>query len=66
MSGTDKARNKAQKVRGKAKEVLGRATRDRPLEAQGKDAQRGADLKDVGEKIKDVVRPKGTRRQKPK
>ncbi|HZA12743.1 CsbD family protein [Mycobacterium sp.] len=61
MTGTDKAKNKAQKTRGKAKEVLGRATRNPALEAEGKDQQRAADLKDAGEKIKDAVRPKGRR-----
>jgi uncharacterized protein YjbJ (UPF0337 family) len=62
MAGTDKARNKAQKVRGKAKEIVGRAMNDPTLETQGKDEQRKADLKDAGEKLKDVARPKGRRR----
>jgi uncharacterized protein YjbJ (UPF0337 family) len=64
MAGWDKARNKAQKVRGKVKEVMGRATRDRGLEAEGKDAQRMADLKDAGEKMKDALRPKGAHRHR--
>jgi len=63
MAGADKARNKTQKLKGKAKEVIGRATRDRSLEMQGKDDQRGADLKDAGEKVKDALRPKGRRAQ---
>jgi uncharacterized protein YjbJ (UPF0337 family) len=65
MATSDKARNKGQKLRGKAKEIIGRVTRDARLEAQGKDAQRGADLKDAGEKVKDVIRPKGPRRRRP-
>ena len=63
MAGSDKARNKAQKTKGKAKELIGRATRNPTREAEGKADQRGADLKDAGEKLKDVVRPKGPRRQ---
>jgi uncharacterized protein YjbJ (UPF0337 family) len=62
MASSDKARNKGQKIRGMAKEFIGRVTRDRGLEAEGKDSQRGADLKDAGEKVKDVFRPKGSRR----
>jgi uncharacterized protein YjbJ (UPF0337 family) len=63
VSGSDKARNKWQKVRGKVKEVTGRTTRNPTLETEGKDKQRAADLKDVGEKVKDVFRPKGPRRK---
>lgn len=61
MSGADKARNKVQKVSGIAKEAVGRATRNRRLEREGRVDQRSADVKDAGEKIKDVFRPKGTR-----
>lgn len=63
MAGADKARNKGQKVMGKVKEVIGRVARDPKLETEGKDQQRRADLKDAGEKVKDVLRPKGRRRQ---
>ena len=62
MSGADKARNKVQKVGGIAKEAVGRATGNRRLEREGRVDQRSADVKDVGEKIKDVLRPKGTTR----
>jgi uncharacterized protein YjbJ (UPF0337 family) len=61
MSGADKARNKVQKVSGIAKEVVGRVTRNRRLEREGRIDQRSADVKDAGEKIKDVFRPKGAR-----
>jgi uncharacterized protein YjbJ (UPF0337 family) len=64
MAGTDKARNKTQKVKGKAKEVIGRAINDPGLETQGREDQRTADLKDAGEKIKDALRPKGRRQQR--
>ena len=62
MAGTDKARNKTEKVKGKAKQIIGRVFRDPTLETQGIDQQRRANLKDAGEKVKDVFRPKGPRR----
>lgn len=62
MSGTDKARNKVQKLRGKAKETIGRATGDRNLEDQGAGERVKSDLKDAGEKVKDALRgPRGGR-----
>lgn len=63
MSGADKARNKFQKVGGIAKEVVGRATGNRRLTTEGRNDQRFADLKDAGEKIKEVFRPKASRRR---
>ncbi|GAB3024830.1 CsbD family protein [Mycobacterium bourgelatii] len=63
MAGADKARNKVQKVGGIAKEFVGRATRDRRLTTEGRNDQRLADLKDAGEKIKDVFRPRRSRRR---
>jgi uncharacterized protein YjbJ (UPF0337 family) len=63
MSGADKARNKFQKLSGLAKEAVGRTTRNRRLETEGRNDQRRADLKDAGEKVKDVFRPKGPRQQ---
>ena len=54
MSGTDKAKNKAQEVAGKAKEAVGRATGDRDTEARGKGDQSKDNLTDAGEKIKDA------------
>ena len=56
MSGTDKAKNKAQEVAGKAKEALGRTSGDPDTEARGKGDQSKANLKDAGEKIKDAFR----------
>ncbi|ORA32842.1 CsbD family protein [Mycobacterium aquaticum] len=63
MSGTDKARNKIDRVRGKLKETIGRATSDPDLEAQGRADQRASHLKDAGEKVKDAFRPR--RRRQP-
>ena len=56
MSGTDKAKNKAQEVAGKGKEALGRASGDPDTEARGRGDQAKANLKDAGEKIKDAFR----------
>jgi len=63
MSGADKIRNKFDKVGGMAKQAVGRATGNRRLETEGRNDQRRADLKDAGEKIKDVFRPRGSRRR---
>lgn len=61
MGGTDKARNKAQRVKGAVKEAVGRATGDVALERQGRQDERESHLKDAGEKIKDAFRPRGRR-----
>jgi len=63
MSGSDKARNKVQRLKGAVKEVVGRATGDVPLERQGRQDQRESHLKDAGEKVKDAFRPTGPRRR---
>lgn len=63
MTPSDKAKNKLEKIKGKAKEVVGRASRNTRLEAEGRGAQRRADLRDAGEKVKDALRPTGTRRR---
>ncbi|MCW2650345.1 MAG: hypothetical protein QOE41_4703 [Mycobacterium sp.] len=62
MSGSDKARNKAQQIRGRAKETIGRLTGDRNLEGQGSTDRVKANLKDAGEKVKDAFRGRGNRR----
>jgi uncharacterized protein YjbJ (UPF0337 family) len=56
MSATKRLRNKLQRVTGRAKESIGRATGDRNLESRGAADQFTADVKDIGEKAKDVVR----------
>ena len=56
MSAEDKIKNKAEEVRGKAKEAFGRATDDPDLEAEGKADQTRSNLKQVGEKVKDVFK----------
>ena len=52
----DKGRNAAQDAKGKAKEVAGKATGNEDLEAKGHADQTKADLKQAGEKVKDVFR----------
>jgi uncharacterized protein YjbJ (UPF0337 family) len=56
MSGIDKAKNKAEELQGQSKESLGRATGDQDLEAEGKADQASGNLKQAGEKIKDVFK----------
>jgi uncharacterized protein YjbJ (UPF0337 family) len=56
MSGTDKAKNKAEEVGGKVKEGVGKATGDRSLENQGKVDQTKGNLKQAGEKVKDAIK----------
>ncbi|WP_037898688.1 CsbD family protein [Streptomyces sp. NRRL S-350] len=54
MGTDDKMRNMAEKAGGKVKEAAGKATGDRTIEAKGKADQAKSDLKQAGEKIKDV------------
>ena len=58
MSGVDKAKNKLQELGGKAKESVGKVTGDKSTENEGKRDQVESDLKDVGEKVKDVFKKK--------
>ena len=56
MSFVDKAKNTAEDLAGKAKEAVGKVTGDDSLEAEGKADQSKADLKGVGEKVKDAFK----------
>ncbi|WP_203805053.1 CsbD family protein [Actinoplanes couchii] len=56
MAFDDKVDNKAEEVGGKVKEGVGKATDDERLEAEGKADQSSANLKQAGEKIKDVFK----------
>jgi uncharacterized protein YjbJ (UPF0337 family) len=40
VAGSDKARNKTEKVKGKAKQILGRVFKDPTLQTKGRDQQR--------------------------
>ncbi|NHC14927.1 CsbD family protein [Motilibacter deserti] len=52
----DKISNATEKLGGQAKEKYGDATDDRDLQAEGQGDQAKADLKQAGEKIKDVFK----------
>jgi uncharacterized protein YjbJ (UPF0337 family) len=52
----DKVDNKAEEMGGKVKERVGEATNDEDLQAEGKGDQAGANLKQAGEKVKDVFK----------
>ncbi len=56
MGADDKIDNKAEELKGKVKEGVGRATDDESLEAEGRGDQASSNLKQAGEKIKDVFK----------
>jgi uncharacterized protein YjbJ (UPF0337 family) len=56
MSGIDKLKNKAQEVSGQGKEAVGDATDNRDLQAEGEKDQAAGNLKQAGEKVKDVFK----------
>ena len=56
MSGVDKAKNKIEELSGQVKEAAGKATGDRDLQAEGQADQASANLKQAGEKVKDVFK----------
>ena len=52
----DKIDNKAEETAGKVKEGIGKATDDEELETQGHADQASSNIKQAGEKIKDVFK----------
>jgi uncharacterized protein YjbJ (UPF0337 family) len=56
MSTDDKIENKTDQLKGTAKEHVGKATDDKDLEAEGHGDQAKGNLKQAGEKIKDVFK----------
>jgi len=52
----DKIQNAAENAQGKAKEAAGKATDNERLEVEGRGDQASADLKQAGEKVKDVFK----------
>ena len=56
MSGTDKLKNTTESTVGEAKEKFGDATGNEDMQAEGKTDQAKADLKQAGEKVKDVFK----------
>ena len=56
MSLTDKMKNKGQELAGKAKQTAGSATGDRDMQAEGIKDEKSGQVKQVGEKVKDVFK----------
>ena len=56
MGTDDKMNNKADEVIGKVKDRVGGATGDRDLQAEGQAQKSKGNLKQAGEKIKDVFK----------
>lgn len=56
MSLTDKMKNKGQELTGKAKQTAGSATGDRDMQAEGIKDEKSGQVKQVGEKVKDVFK----------
>ncbi len=56
MSDADKVENKGEELKGRAKEAAGGAVGNESLEAEGKADQTKGNIKQAGEKIKDVFK----------
>jgi uncharacterized protein YjbJ (UPF0337 family) len=56
MSGIDKAKNKVEELTGHAKEKTGEATGDEQLQAEGRKDQASGNVKQAGEKVKDIFK----------
>jgi uncharacterized protein YjbJ (UPF0337 family) len=54
MTTTDKAKNTGQQAKGKLKEAAGKLSGNDKLRAEGKADQTKGNLKQAGEKVKDV------------
>ena len=64
VSFADKFRNKTQELRGRIKRNTGEVTGNRRLQSEGRADEVKSNLKQVGEKIKDAFRGRGTRRRR--
>jgi uncharacterized protein YjbJ (UPF0337 family) len=56
VSDIDKLKNKAQELSGQGKEAVGDATDNRDLQAEGQKDKSAGNLKQAGEKVKDVFK----------
>jgi uncharacterized protein YjbJ (UPF0337 family) len=56
MGADDKMKNTGEDMSGKVKEATGKVTDNESLEAEGKDQQTKADMKQAGEKVKDAFK----------
>ncbi|HKS50511.1 MAG TPA: CsbD family protein [Pseudonocardiaceae bacterium] len=52
----DKIENKTEELKGQGKEAVGRATDDEELMAEGQTDQAKGNIKQAGEKIKDIFK----------
>ena len=52
----DKISNKSEELKGEGKEAAGKATGDKELEAEGHTDQAKGNVKQAGEKIKDMFK----------
>jgi uncharacterized protein YjbJ (UPF0337 family) len=52
----DKIENKAEEMKGEGKETIGRTTDDEELVAEGQMDQAKGNIKQAGEKIKDIFK----------
>ena len=62
MGMSDKFDNKMRELRGRVKRNTGEVTGDPVLQAEGRSEERGAHLRQTGERIKDAFRGRGRRR----
>lgn len=56
MGATDKLSNKAEELKGQAKQKVGEATGNEQMQGEGKLDEAKGDLKQAGEKVKDVFK----------
>ena len=56
MSAADKLNNKVEELKGEGKEQVGSATGNEDLQAEGQADQASGNLKQAGEKVKDVFK----------
>lgn len=56
MGADDKFSNKAEELKGRAKEAVGDATDNEQWQAEGRAERAKADIKQAGEKVKDVFK----------
>jgi uncharacterized protein YjbJ (UPF0337 family) len=56
MGADDKIENKTDELKGKAKQGVGEATDDEQLQAEGHADETKGNLKQAGEKVKDVFK----------
>ena len=56
MGADDKLGNKAEELKGKGKETAGDATGDEQVQAEGQTDQAKGNVKQAGEKVKDVFK----------